>query len=39
MGIAEAASSPTTLAIMLAVAGIGVPLALAYNIYAGRGEY
>jgi len=45
MGIAEAASSPTTLAIMLAVAGIGVPLALAYNIYAwmvfrsGKGEY
>ena len=45
LGIAEAASSPTTLAIMLAVAGIGVPLALAYNTYAwmvfryGKGEY
>lgn len=45
LSIAEAASSPTTLLIMLVVAGVGVPLALAYNIYAwrvfraGKGEF
>ena len=36
LDISAAASSPTTLTIMLVVAGVGVPLALAYNIYAWR---
>ncbi len=36
LSIAEAASSPLTLKIMLGVALVGVPLALAYNLYAHR---
>ena len=36
LDISAAAPRPTTLKIMLVVAGVGVPLALAYNIYAWR---